>query len=90
MKQERIRVNQLSDEDLQKEIEETLEENPDSINTRGIIVDGDLIHRRMAEIKLLTFLSKQRLSSPRANPRRRVRTRKAKRSARKSRKNRRN
>jgi hypothetical protein len=84
MKQERIRVNQLSDEDLQTEIEETLEENPDSINIRGIIIDGDLIHRRMAEIKLLTFLSKQR------SARRRNRTRKAKRSTRKSRKNRRN
>jgi len=88
MKQERIRVNQLSDEDLQTEIEETLEENPDSINTRGIIVDGELIHRRMAEIKLLTFLSKQRWGSPPASSRRK--TRKAKRSARKSRKNRRN
>jgi hypothetical protein len=88
MKQERIRVNQLSDEDLQTEIEETLEENPDSINIRGIIIDGDLIHRRMAEIKLLTFLSKQRWG----NERRRVRnrTRKAKCSSRKSRKNRRN
>jgi len=88
MKQERIRVNQLSDEDLQTEIEEFLEENPDSINTRGIIVDGKLIHRKMAERKLLAFLSKQRWGSPPASPRRR--TRKAKRSARKSRKNRRN
>jgi len=92
MKQERIRVNQLSDEDLQTEIEETLEENPDSINIRGIIIDGDLIHRRMAEIKLLTFLSKQRWGSPRrrAPASSRRRTRKAKRSTRKSRKNRRN
>ena len=88
MKQERIRVNQLSDEDLQTEIEEFLEENPDSINTRGIIVDGKLIHRKMAERKLLAFLSKQRWGSPPASPRRR--TRKAKRSARKSRKHRRN
>ena len=88
MKQERIRVNQLSDDDLQKEIEEFLEENPDSINTRGIIVDGELIHRRMAERKLLAFLSKQRWGSPPASSRKR--TRKAKRSARKSRKHRRN
>ena len=88
MKQERIRVNQLSDEDLQTEIESYVEENPDSINTRGIIVDGELIHRRMAEIKLLALLSKQRWGSPPASSRKR--TRKAKRSTRKSRKNRRN
>jgi hypothetical protein len=92
MKQERIRVNQLSDADLQEEIESYVEENPDSINTRGIIVDGELIHRRMAEIKLLALLSKQRWGSPPSSSRRSVRnrTRKAKRSTRKSRKNRRN
>ena len=75
MQQERIRVNELSDEELQEEIES----NADSVNTGGIIIDGELINRRMAERKLLAFLSRQRLES---SPRRRTR------KARKSRKQR--
>jgi len=88
MSHERIRVRELSDTDMVEEIESYLEANSNSINTRGIIVGGKLKNRRMAERKLLAFLSKQRWDSPSANPRRR--TRKAKRIARKSRKNRRN
>jgi ribosomal protein S13 len=80
MKQERARVNQLSDEELLEELDSAT-----NINTRGIIIDGELRHRKMAEIKLLAFLSKQR-----GAPHRRNRTRKAKRSTRKSRKTRRN
>jgi hypothetical protein len=79
MKQERARVNQLSDDELLEELESAT-----NTNTRGIIIDGELRHRKMAEIKLLAFLSKQR------GARRSNRTRKAKRSTRKSRKNRRN
>ena len=79
MKQERARVKELSDDELLEELDSAT-----NINTRGIIIDGELINRMMAEIKLLAYLSKQRSS------RRRNRTRKAKRSARKSRKQRRN
>jgi hypothetical protein len=85
MQHERIRVRELSDTDMVEEIESYLEANSNSINTRGIIVGGKLKNRKMAERKLLAFLSRQRLNSPN-----RRRTRKAKRSARKSRKNRRN
>ena len=85
MQHERIRVRELSDTDMVEEIESYLEANSNSINTRGIIVGGKLKNRKMAERKLLAFLSRQSLNSPN-----RRRTRKAKRSARKSRKNRRN
>ena len=85
MQHERIRVRELSDTDIVEEIESYLEANSNSINTRGIIVGGKLKNRKMAERKLLAFLSRQSLNSPN-----RRRTRKAKRSARKSRKNRRN
>ena len=85
MSHERIRVRALSDTDMVEEIETYLEANSNSINTRGIIVGGKLKNRKMAERKLLAFLSKQRVDS---NPRRR--TRKAKHNARKSRKHRRN
>ena len=89
MKQERIRVNEISDAELQEEIESFVEQNPDSINTRGVIIDGKLHNRMVAERKLLAFLSKQH-RSPSASPLPRKRTRKAKRTARKSRKQRRN
>ena len=85
MSHERIRVRALSDAEMLGEIETYLEANSNSINTRGIIVGGKLKNRKMAERKLLAFLSKQRVDS---NPRRR--TRKAKHNARKSRKHRRN
>ena len=85
MSHERIRVSELSDTEMLEEIESYLEANSNSINTRGIIIGGELQNRRMAERKLLAFLSKQRWGS---NPRRR--TRKAKHIARKSRKHRRN
>ena len=83
MERERERVWLLSDEDLQAEIEEINETQPNSIDVRGIIIDDELINRRRAEISLLSYISK---AQPKANKR----TRKAKRSARKSRKNRRN
>ena len=83
MERERERVWLLSDEDLQAEIEEINETQPNSIDVRGIIIDDELINRRRAEISLLSYISK---AQPKANKR----TRKAKRSGRKSRKNRRN
>ena len=83
MERERERVWLLSDEDLQAEIEEINETQPNSIDVRGIIIDDELINRRRAEISLLSFISKRQ---PKTNNR----TRKAKRTARKSRKNRRN
>lgn len=83
MERERERVWLLSDEDLQAEIEEINETQPNSIDVRGIIIDNELINRRRAEISLLSYISK---TQPKTNKR----TRKAKRSLRKSRKNRRN
>ena len=83
MERERERVWLLSDEDLQVEIEEINETQPNSIDVRGIIIDDELINRRRAEINLLSYISK---AQPKANKR----TRKAKRTARKSRKHRRN